>query len=158
MALTRRKNADPATLQSAAGYTLLEMMMVLVIAGILYFIALPAYEHALIKSTRAVARAILFDIAARQEQYFINHKRYATGLAPLGLPQPYYISPQADTVEETAAAYRVDIELDAGAYLAVQATPLNRQAADSKCMTFRLTRIGERTVSGTQADSPAACW
>lgn len=158
MALTRRKNAFPTTLQFAAGYTLLELMMVLVIAGVLYFIALPAYEYALLKSTRAVARAILFDVTARQEQYFINHKRYATSIASLGLPQPYYISPQAEAVQEAAAAYRVDLEVDAGAYVGVKAIPLNRQVADSNCMTFRLSRIGVRTVSGTQAGSPATCW
>ena len=158
MALTRRKNAGRTTLQSAAGYTLLEMMMVLVIAGVLYFIALPGYEYALLKSTRAVARSILFDVTARQEQYFINHKRYATSMASLGLPQPYYISAQAEAVQQTAAAYRVELEIDAGAYVAVQAIPLNRQAADSNCMTYRLTRIGVRTVSGTQAGSPSTCW
>lgn len=158
MALTRLKNAGRTTPQPASGYTLLEMMMVLVIASILYFIALPGYEYAFLKSTRAVAKGILFDVTARQEQYFINHKRYATSMASLGLPQPYYISPQAEAVQEAAAAYRVDLEIEAGAYVAVKAIPLNRQTADSNCMTFRLTRIGVRTVSGTQAGSPATCW
>lgn len=142
----------------AAGFTLLEMVTVLVIAATLYFVALPGYQHSVLKSGRAAARGILLDVMTRQEEYFINNKRYAVTLADLGLPQPFYINRQAEVVEPALAAYQVDLEIVDDAFVGAAAAPRNRQAADEDCMTFSLTRTGMRAVSGSFADAPGHCW
>jgi type IV pilus assembly protein PilE len=144
----------------AGGFSLLELMMVLVIASILYFVALPGYEQAVIGGTRAAARGVLYDVLSRQEQYFMNFKRYASALEQLGLPSPYYIDGQAQIAAPGQAAYRVELALDtdADAFLGVQALPMNRQARDSACKAFTLKRSGSRAVSGTLAANPSACW
>ena len=142
----------------AAGFTLLELVTVLVIAAILYFVALPAYQHTVLKSGRAAARGILLDVMTRQEEYFINHKRYAVTLADLGLPQPFYINRQAEAVERARAAYQVDLAIEDDVFVGATAVPRNRQAEDEDCMTFSLARTGIRAVSGSFAAAPGHCW
>ena len=151
-----RRPGRYAVTRFLAGFTLIEMLVALVIVGILLFVALPGYQYAVIKSTRAAARAALLDLTSRQEQYFVNHKRYAVALSDLGLPGELYIDGQGEPVLLQNAAYRIQLELDDGGYSGVQAVPLNRQSADSGCMTFSLSRIGVRSVSGTR--SPRDCW
>ena len=142
----------------ATGFSLLEMVTVLVIAAILYFVALPGYQYTVLKSGRAAARGILLDVMTRQEEYFINNKRYAVTLADLGLPQPFYVNRQAGAVEPARAAYQVDLEIEDDVFVGAAAAPRNRQAQDEDCMTFSLTRTGMRAVSGSFADAPGHCW
>ena len=132
------------------------MLVAMVIAGILFFVALPGYQYAVLKSTRAAARGALLDLISRQEQYFVNHKRYAAALPELGLPGDLYIDAQGEPVSSQTAVYRIQLELIDDSYHGVQAVPLNRQSADSGCMTFSLSLIGVRSVSGTR--SPGDCW
>jgi type IV pilus assembly protein PilE len=138
------------------GFTLVEMLVALVIAGILFFVALPGYQYAVLKSTRTAARGALLDLMSRQEQYFVNHKRYAIALPELGLPGDLYIDAQGEPVSSQTAVYRIQLELVDDSYHGARAVPLNRQSADSGCMTFSLSLIGVRSVSGTR--SPADCW
>lgn len=142
----------------AAGFTILELMTVLVIAAILFFVALPGYQYAVLKSGRAAARGILLNVMTRQEEYFINNKRYAVALADLGLPEPFYIDRQAEAVGQARAAYRVDLAIENEVFVGVAAAPRNRQAQDEDCMTFSLSRTGIRGVSGSFASAPGHCW
>ena len=140
------------------GFTLIEILVALVIAGILLFVALPGYQFAVIKSTRAAARMALLDVHSRQEQYFVNHKRYAVALENLGLGEDHFVDRQGGAVGHDSASYLIRLELIDGAYVGVQAIPLNGQAADSRCMTFSLSRTGVRTVSGSMVSNPSDCW
>ena len=133
-------------------------MVALVIAGILFFVALPGYQYAVIKSTRAAARGALLDVVSRQEQYFVNYKRYATALDSLGFSGELFIDGQGEAVERESAAYQIRLELVDDVFTGVQAVPLNRQLADSACMTFSLSRIGVRSVTGSLSSDASACW
>lgn len=142
-----------------AGFTLLEMMVVLLIVGILLLVGLPGYRGAVLKSARAAARGTLVGVMSRQEQYFINHKRYALSLEELGLPSPYYVDKQAEPVDEAVAAYRIELDIQSDAYAGVRAVPENGQLEDRACMTFTISRIGIRSVSGEYTSSnPQHCW
>jgi type IV pilus assembly protein PilE len=59
------------------GFSLLELMIVLVIVGILASIAIPSYRDSIRKSNRRAAQAVLMDIANRERQYFIANRAYA---------------------------------------------------------------------------------
>jgi type IV pilus assembly protein PilE len=52
-----------------SGFTLLELMIVLVIVGILASIAIPSYRDSIRKGNRRAAQAVLMDIANRERQY-----------------------------------------------------------------------------------------
>ena len=74
------------------GFTLIEMMIVVVVVGILAAIALPAYQEQVRKSRRATAEAHLMDVAARQQQFLLDNRRYATDLATLTVTTPTDVS------------------------------------------------------------------
>jgi type IV pilus assembly protein PilE len=138
------------------GFTLMELMIVLVILAVLTMVALPAYENSVIKSNRVAGRGVLLDVASRQEQYFINNKTYTDLLTDLGLPANYYVDNQADQVSQSAAIYRIDLTTVGGNGYTVSAVPLNRQTKDSQCQTLTLNGVGVKTESGTL--TVADCW
>ena len=141
-----------------SGFSLLEMLVALVVAGILFFVALPAYQHAVVKSTRAAARATLLEVIALQEQHFVNYKRYAGNLGALGLPEPYHVDNRGGMSAPATAAYRISLELTEGQYRGARAVPVNRQTGDHACMEYSLSILGVRAVSGTLAGRPGQCW
>ena len=65
------------------GFTLIELMIVVVILGVIAAFAIPSYQDHLRKSKRSDARAALSDLAARQEQYFLDNKTYTDTLTDL---------------------------------------------------------------------------
>jgi type IV pilus assembly protein PilE len=146
--------------KSSMGFTLIELMMVVVIAGILFFVALPSYREAILKSNRNAARGALMDVVSRQEQYFINNKEYADDLDDLGYgvnaADEYLIDDQAQLASpENSAIYK--IEIVPISTLTYQATPINRQAKDTKCNKLWLEQTGTRYVKDATL-GVSECW
>lgn len=141
------------------GFTLLELMIAVVVAGLLFFIALPGYRHMLLKSHRIAASGALLDVLSRQEQFFIDNRRYADSLAGLGLPLDYYVDAHAQQSPADRAVYKIELDLDQeGVYSGVRAVPRNVQAGDDQCMTLALSRLGVRSVTGTFSGASHRCW
>lgn len=137
------------------GFSLIELMMVIVIVGILATIAVPSYQSSVIRSHRLVAQGILIDTAARQAQYFVNNKAYATTLEELGLPDPYYVNANADLTAEAGAIYEIVLVADSGQWDSFEAQPLNSQVNDTSCATLSLSRTGAK---GARGSDPLHCW
>lgn len=100
------------------GFTLVELMIVIVIVSILAAVGYPSYRQYVIKGNRSAAQGFMLQIASREEQYLLDARTYANGataLATLGLTQPpettgkytfaiTSVSPTADyTITATAA-------------------------------------------------------
>ncbi len=60
------------------GYSLIEIMIVLVIISILAGIAYPSYQGSVRKGNRAAAQNDMMEIANRQKQFLIANRSYAT--------------------------------------------------------------------------------
>lgn len=56
------------------GFTLVELLIVLVIAAILATIAIPSYRDAVRKSDRRAAQAAMMEIASRERQAFVSDR------------------------------------------------------------------------------------
>jgi general secretion pathway protein G len=69
--------------RSAAGFTLLEMMIVIVIMGILMSIALPIYNQSLVRSREAVLRQDLFTLRSLISQYTLDKQKAPQSLDDL---------------------------------------------------------------------------
>ena len=67
----------------SAGFTLLEMMIVIVIMGILMAIALPIYNQSLIRSREAVMRQDLFTLRSLISQYTLDKQKAPQSLDDL---------------------------------------------------------------------------
>ena len=60
-------------MKKTAGFTLIEMMIVVAIIGILAAIAYPSYQEYVLRGNRSEGQALLNDAAARQERYFAQN-------------------------------------------------------------------------------------
>ena len=140
-----------------SGFTLIEIMMVLVILAGLVSVAFPTYENSVRKSARTAAKGALMDVAARQEQFFMNNKSYSSSLTGLGLPDPYYIDKKNEGVAstDTNRAYQLSLENVTGTSYDVKATPQLAQTADV-CGSYTLKADGSKVVTGEAGAS--VCW
>lgn len=137
-----------------AGFTLIEVMIVIVIVSILASIALPAYQDSLRKGRRSDAKVGLMDAANRQERFMLDRSTYTTNMVDLG----YATDPMI--TEEMYYSIAVDPNDPAcpitNCYT-LTATPLagEIQTEDTRCTSFSLASSGARTATGSGADE---CW
>lgn len=64
-------------MKKAAGFTLTELLVVIIIAAILASLAIPSYREAVRRSDRRAAQAAMMEIANRERQYFLANRVYA---------------------------------------------------------------------------------
>jgi prepilin-type N-terminal cleavage/methylation domain-containing protein len=65
------------------GFTLIEMLVVVVVIGILAAIAIPKFSHAKARTRAAAIRSDLRNLATAQEEYLSEHGFYASDPAVL---------------------------------------------------------------------------
>lgn len=137
-----------------AGFTLIEMMIVVGVIGILAAVAYPSYTEYRIKSRRADCKAVMLTAASSLERRFSIDNRYplegdTEAEEPIADPIAGFSCPLSDDPANYDLAYEV---ADDGASFTLTATPTAIQAADS-CGTLTLTNTGARRASGT-----GSCW
>lgn len=125
------------------GFTLMEVMIVIVVVGILAAIAIPAYTAQVRKSRRAEAQAVLISIGARQQQMLLDTRGYVATVADLSVSVPDSVSLYY-TLALTADNTTVPT-------FTATATPVtaSRQNDDS-CGAMSLDQTGKRM--------PSSCW
>jgi type IV pilus assembly protein PilE len=64
--------------QRNAGFSLLELMIVVAVIGILAAIALPSYNEYITRSKISEATANLSDIRTKMEAYYMDNRRYSS--------------------------------------------------------------------------------
>jgi len=67
----------------ASGFTLLEMMIVMIIMGILLSIAVPIYNQAIVKARESVLRNDLFEMRKLISQYTLDKQKAPQSLEDL---------------------------------------------------------------------------
>lgn len=135
--------------ESEAGFTLIELMIVVAIVAILAAVATASYTHFVTKSRRAAAATCLQERAQFMERYYTTNLSYEGAANPPaqcdgGLsPTHYVVSFSADP---TPTEYTL------------LATPQGGQATrDGKCGTLSLDAQGTRGKSGS-ASTVNECW
>ena len=108
------------------GFTLIEILVVMVVIGILAAIAIPSYQNQLIRGTRASAQAAMMDIANKEQFYLQSQRQYTTNYTQLGIP-----ALPAEVGNFYAITIAVDMSQTPPTFL-ITATPAagTRQASD----------------------------
>jgi type IV pilus assembly protein PilE len=132
-----------------SGFTLIEMLIVLVLTAIVTSIALPTYSQYVRRARRVEARTALLQAAHRLEREATATGNYPNAALPealAGVPSGSYRISRQPSANDADAATRFTLH----------ATPLGGQAED-QCGTFTLSNTGERGLIGNRA-KVADCW
>lgn len=135
--------------QNAAGFTLIEVMIVVAIIGIIAAIAVPNYSNYITDARRTDAISFLSEAAGEQVRYFSDNNQYATSMEELGYGN-------ADTFTTPEGHYVVSVDNDTALKFLLTATPAadGRQTNDAECASLTISNTGQKRSTGTKVD----CW
>lgn len=96
------------------GFSLTELMVVLVIIGILALLAIPRFASITTRAKTTEARTMLRQVHTLQEAWFFEYDRYGEQLPAIGFEQVKLVS------DGGTARYLVQVEAaDGGGYMAI---------------------------------------
>jgi len=133
-----------------AGFTLIELMIVVAVVAILAAVALPSYQEYIKRSNRAEARAEVLRAEGWLERFNAENNRYtdnAANSANSGFSAAFTTVPAGGTARYTIAA-----TLTANSY-SITATPTGSMNGDA-CGTYTKTNTGVLTST---LNDPAKC-
>lgn len=130
------------------GFTLLEIMIVVVILGVLAGVAFASYERQVVKSRRKAAAVCLQERAQFMERFYTTNMTYVGAPAPAACDAglvPFYAIQFDPGAAPAAKSYTL------------QAVPQGAQASkDTACGTLSLTGQGVRGRTGSAPLND--CW
>ena len=156
----------PSQRKNTAGFTLIELMIVVAIVGVLAAIAVPSYSAYVAKANRAAARGQLEQAAQYMQRFYAANDRYnidRTGaqlvwdVMPAGMKR----SPAEGTQLYEISNAGVNLSAAGQSTFELIMRPMNPGAmASDKCGGFRMTQSGVRgiTIAGATAALIAECW
>lgn len=129
-----------------AGFTLLELMIVVAIIGIIAAIAYPSYQDSVNRTQRSDALTALSSMSTAQERYY-------TRMAPAT-----YAADFKDLLNDSSiAAGTTTIKSDEGLYNITLSNPSCSQSAGGTTVQTCYTLSATPVANGGQADDPE-CW
>jgi type IV pilus assembly protein PilE len=147
------------------GFTLIELMVVVLVITILTVIAVPSYTSSVRKAHRTEAKSILSDLAAREERYMATNGSYTADITQLGLSvawgspvgSGYYAlnDPTASLVAATAGTVTT---AGTPAQFKLTATAYGAQQKDTQCYNLSIDQSGAQTSSDASSTATTGCW
>lgn len=150
-------NATPAHRrrpQSVRGFTLIEMLVAVTVAGVLTSVALPSFEGVLHRARRSDVLVSMMQIQSAQERFRSYGSSYGS-LAAIGV-----------AARSTSGHYSLQVaSFDPQGY-EVLATAIGPQARDTACSTMKVTVAGANVDYASGADASVSnataanrsCW
>ncbi len=150
-------------LKSTAGFSLIEVMIVVAIVSILAAIAFPSYQESVAKAKRADAQGALVSLAGVMERFYTENNTYC-GSDDGGVvgtcvanDSPGIFSEWVPTDGGTAY-YRLTIVPATTSTYTLKATGIGSMASD-KCGDFTLDNKGVQAISGMDSGVFVShCW
>lgn len=130
------------------GFSLIEIMIVVIILGVIAAIAIPAYQDTVIRGNRSDGTTLLTTTAQALERCYTRFRAYNDDDCEVSLP----VTSQSGWYIITAGDSTIG-----GTQFTLTAVPQNRQQTrDTECGNFTLDHRGARGVSGS--GSVSDCW
>jgi type IV pilus assembly protein PilE len=143
-----------AVTRISAGFTLIELMVVVAIVAVLTAIAYPAYTSYITRTHRVAAESCLSQYSNYMERFYTTNLRYDEDTAGTANTLPAI---DCASSQQTGANYDYDLpasSLSVSTYV-VRAVPTGSQLSrDTECGTLSLDQTGARKATG----SGARCW
>jgi type IV pilus assembly protein PilE len=144
------------------GFTLVELLIVVVIVSLLAMVAVPSYNVSVAKARRADAQSSLSNLAGAMERFFTENGTYIGAAGSSGTPTatgaPWIYHTQSP-IDGDIKFYNLTIETaTAGAYT-LRATPIGGQVGDGY-MELLSTSVErwDRNNDGDTSDADEEHW
>jgi type IV pilus assembly protein PilE len=132
--------------KSAAGFTLLELMIAVAVVAILATIAYASYAKQIQHSRRSDALTSVGSISSSLERCYAQAYAY-TGCT----------NAAAGTTVSQNGYYSIVTAVAASTYT-VTATPVGGQAGDTSCAVIALSNNGQSATNSAGVDATKSCW
>lgn len=139
-ATKRRRTLRPASNRNQCGFTLIELMFSVTIAGFLSSVAYPAYQGTVQKVRRSDALVAMMDIQMAQERFRSNNVAYAS------------LTELRSRATSPAGHYLLDVQTPTNAGFVVLATAAGSQRSDTSCGVLKLTVDGANVSYASGSD------
>lgn len=149
-----------------AGFSLIELMVVVAIIAIIAAIAYPSYISSVVKTKRAAAEGCLSQYANYMERFYTANLRYdqnTNGQANPVLP-PATVTLDCATNANSGNDYTFSVAVTSPTAAppntyTVTATPIGAQATrDTQCGVLTLNQLGTRTDATGVPGGSTDCW
>lgn len=152
--MTSHRSSASVSSRRVQGFTLVEMVIVVLIISVLAAIAYPAYQNHVIKTRREAAKGCLLEMQQFMERFYTTNLRYdqtVPGGAAVNLPA-------CQAGQDVTNHYQVALDgVPTRTAYRLRALPQGRQAiVDTYCGTMSVDNRGEKLVSGSQTVD--YCW
>jgi type IV pilus assembly protein PilE len=147
-------NKQPQTSRRKRGFTMIELMCAVSVAGILSSVAYPTFTSVIHKARRSDALVAMMQVQMAQERHRANHAAYGS-LDEIGV-----------AAQSSSRHYTLVVSASSESGYEAQATAVGSQAADSNCRVLKLKLDGfnltESSGPSASVDNPTEvnrkCW
>ncbi|NTV94919.1 MAG: prepilin-type N-terminal cleavage/methylation domain-containing protein [Thiobacillus sp.] len=124
------------------GFTLVELIIVVLVIGILSAIAIPSYMDYLTRSRRAEAQSYMMELALREEKFRANNAAYADHTV-------------AAINVQNSGFYTFTITAGANTYTIVAQAQGTQATRDAACKFLKTTQGGDKCAFAADSACPA---
>ena len=138
-------------MNSAKGFSLIELMIVVAIIGIVGAIAMPSYDSYMLKARRADDGQVhLSKIIDREERFYLQNNAYTDDFTAAGINI-------SDTSDDGFYEFVITLSNNDQAF-EVEATALGAQLRDIDCVTMTVSSVGLRSATAATGGDATKCW